>query len=268
MNKILLKMINITKISLCFILVNLIKRYCWNIMMGCDVKNELIILPKLPWSSSLYSRKVCDWHDNRPEEAENQPFFQHSPVAGLPLTKKHKTIHKPDKSSWSSPTGPPWPSKPRHALHWRSPISPPLTVSDTSILNRHRQVILTVKKNVIQKWQTPFGHISTSTSTHISRRSDSYFTYLLIIYNSSRHFLFIVFAILANLIKPQKPYEKKGKECQLIYATVWRLRCYDNVRLLYPHPEVPCRNWFSVAVITYLYRNYNQSFLEAGIIAT
>ena len=44
--------------------------------MGCDVKDGLILLPKLPWSSPLYSRKVCGWHGNRPEEAGNQPFFQ------------------------------------------------------------------------------------------------------------------------------------------------------------------------------------------------
>ena len=53
--------------------------------MGCDVKDGLIILPKLPWSSPLYSRKVCDWHGNRPEEAGNQPFFQHH----LPSKYRH-----------------------------------------------------------------------------------------------------------------------------------------------------------------------------------
>ena len=49
--------------------------------MGCDVKDGLIVLPKLLWSSPLYNRKVCGWHGNRPEEAGNQPFFQQ--VGGL-----------------------------------------------------------------------------------------------------------------------------------------------------------------------------------------
>ena len=42
------------------------------------MKNAFTILPRLPWSSPLYSRKVCGWQGgSRPEEAGNQPFFQH-----------------------------------------------------------------------------------------------------------------------------------------------------------------------------------------------
>ena len=166
--------------------------------------------PLLPASLRPKNMKLYTNPTNHPDRHRQVPRDRQNPDTP-PIGGHRQAPH------WLSPTSPSWTVK--------TPTRPPLAVIDKSILDCHRQAILTV---TFQQALWP------------NRHSGPYSTYL--VCSPSRRFLFIVFAILAGLIKPQKPCGKKGKECQLIYATVRRLRCHDNVR--YPHSEVPCRGCF------------------------